>query len=103
MVDSTQAVHPVEQLHTATVTSLWTEVVLDDTAIEAQRLALLAELTAERFDLAYVRGGERGNPTELAAARHLERGARLAREAAERERGRCAATNGGTARGRVMP
>jgi hypothetical protein len=81
---------------------LWADVVLDDAAIEAQRLALLAELTAERFDLAYVRGGERGNPTELAAARHLERGARLAREAAERERGRCAAAYGGAARGQVI-
>ena len=102
MVDSTHAVHPVEQQRTATVASLWTGVVLDDAAIETQRLALLAELTAERFDLAYVRGGERGNPTELAAVRHLERGARLAREAAERERGRCAAAYGGATRGRVM-
>ena len=102
MLDSTQAVRPVEQQRTATVTSLWTDVVLDEAAIEAQRLAVLAELTAERFDLAYVRAGERGNPTELAAARYLERGARLAREAAERERGRCAAAYGGAARGRVM-
>jgi hypothetical protein len=102
MLDSTQAVRPVEHQRTATVTSLWTDVVLDDAAIEAQRLAVLAELTAERFDLAYVRAGQRGNSTELAAARHLEQGARLAREAAERERGRCAAAYGGTARGRVM-
>jgi hypothetical protein len=102
MLDSTQAVRPVEQQRTAKVTSLFTGVVLDDAAIEAQRLALLAELTAERFDLAYVRTGERGNPTELAAARHLERGARLAREAAERERARCAAAYGGAARGRVI-
>jgi hypothetical protein len=78
----------------AGVTSLWTEAVLDDQAIDAQRLALLAELTAERFDLAYVRAGARGSSTELAAARHLERGARLAREAAEQERERCAATYG---------
>jgi hypothetical protein len=102
MLDSTQAVHPVEQQLTATVTSLWTDVVLDDAAIAAQRLALLAELTAERFDLAYVRAGQRGNQTELAAARHLERGARLARDAAERERGRCAVAYGGAARGQVM-
>ena len=94
MVDSTQAVRPAEQQCTATVTSLWTDVVLDDAAIEAQRLALLAELTAERFNLAYVRAGQRGNPTELAAARHLERGARLAREAADLDRSRCAAAYG---------
>jgi hypothetical protein len=101
MLDSTQPTRPVEQPGEASVTPLWTDVVLDDTAIEAQRLALLAELTAERFDLAYVRAGHRGNPTELAAARHLERGARLAREAAELERVRCAGARGAT-RGRVI-
>lgn len=36
----------------------------------------------------------RGNPTELAAARHLERGARLACEAADLDRSRCAAAYG---------
>jgi hypothetical protein len=101
MLDSTQAVRPAERQRTATVTSLWTDVVLDEAAIESQRLALLAELTAERFDLKYVRAGERGNSTELAAARHLERGARLARQAAEQERSRCAAAYGAT-RDRVM-
>jgi hypothetical protein len=91
--DSTQPPRAIERF-TATVTGLWTEVVLDGAAIEAQRLALLAELTAERFNMAYVRAGQRGNPTELAAARHLERGARLAREAAELDRGRCAVAYG---------
>ena len=93
MSDSTQPPGAVE-CAAATITGLWTDVVLDDAAIEAQRLALLAELTAERFSMAYVRAGQRGNPTELAAARHLERGARLAREAAELDRGRCAAAYG---------
>ena len=93
MSDSTQPSRAVERA-TATVAVLWTDVVLDDAAIEAQRLALLAELTAERFNMAYVRAGQHGNPTELAAARHLERGARLAREAADLGRSRCAATDG---------
>jgi hypothetical protein len=101
MLNATQPTRPVEQPGEASVTPLWTDVVLDDKAIEAQRLALLAELTAERFDMAYVRTGDRGNPTELAAARHLERGARLAREAAEQERGRCAVACGAT-RSRVI-
>ena len=93
MSDSTQPSRAVERA-AATVTGLWIDVVLDDAAIEAHRLALLAELTAERFNMTYVRAGQRGNPIELAAARHLERGARLAREAAELDRSRCAAAYG---------
>ena len=71
------------------VSALFTDVVLDDAAIRAQRLALLAELTAEQFSLAYVGAPDRGHAAEL-AARHLELAAGLAREAADRERARCA-------------
>ena len=72
------------------VTALFTDVVLDDAAIRAQRLALLAELTAEQFSLAYVGATDRGHAAETAAARHLEIAAGLAREAADRQRARCA-------------
>jgi hypothetical protein len=70
------------------VTGLFTDGVLDDAAIRAQRLALLVELTAEQFSLAYVGAADRGHAAEL-AARHLELAAWLARKAADRERARC--------------
>ena len=72
------------------VTALFTDVVLDDAAIRAQRLALLAELTAEQFSLAYLGAADRAHAAETAAAQHLELAAGLAREAADRERARCA-------------
>jgi hypothetical protein len=78
------------------VTSLFTNVVLDDASVQAERLALLVELTAERFGHAYGRPRVCDDLTGLAAARHLERAASLAREAADRERTRCAATYSGT-------
>ncbi|MGH3737780.1 MAG: hypothetical protein ACRDT6_19535 [Micromonosporaceae bacterium] len=72
------------------VTALFTDVVLDDAAVRAQRLALLAELTAEQFSLAYVGAADRGHASEVAAVRHLELAAGLARRVADRERVRCA-------------
>jgi hypothetical protein len=77
------------------VTPLFTNVVLDDAAVQAERLALLVELTAERFGHAYAPPKGCDDLTGLAAIRHLERAAGLAREAADRERTRCAATYGG--------
>ena len=79
-----------------TVTSLWTDVALDDAAVGAQRRALLVELAAERFDTD-LRVGARSTSIELAAARHLARAARLARESAELERSRCAMASNGYA------
>jgi hypothetical protein len=78
------------------VTPLYTDVVLDDAAVQAERLALLVELTAERFGHAQAHPSVCDDLTGLAAARHLERAASLAREAADRERTRCAATYSGT-------
>jgi hypothetical protein len=83
------------------LTALFTDVVLDDAAIRAQRLALLAELTAEQFSLAYVGVADRSGAAEIAATRHLELAAGLAREAADRERTRCATAVDGRVADRV--
>jgi hypothetical protein len=71
------------------VTALFTDIVLDEAAIRAQRLALLVELTAEQFSLAHVGAADRDHAVVLAASRHLELAAGLAREVADRERTRC--------------
>src|SRR5215207_4600700 len=83
------------------VTALFTDVVLDDAAVRTQRLALLAELTAEQFSIAYVGAADRGDAAEIAATRHLELAAGLAREAADRERVRCAIAVDGRVADRV--
>jgi hypothetical protein len=88
-------------LFAMSVTALFTDVILDDAAVRAQRLALLAELTAEQFSLAYVGAADRVHAAELTAARHLELAARLAREAADRERARCATAVDGRVADRV--
>jgi len=81
----------VDQEARANVVGLFTEVALDRRAIQAERLALLAELVAEQFSNAGADVAEEGRPAVLAAIHHLERAADLAREAANRERARCAA------------
>jgi hypothetical protein len=73
------------------VVGLFTEVALDRKAIQAERLALLAELVAEQFGYTDADAAGHGRPAVLAAVHHLERAADLAREAADRERARCAA------------
>jgi hypothetical protein len=65
---------------------LYCDVVLGAEAIQAQRLALLVELTAERLGRAHL-GGRSG----WCAAFHLELAAHLARQVSEREPARCAA------------
>jgi hypothetical protein len=98
--DSTQPPTVVDQHVSAIVIPLFTEVVLDDGAIQAERLALLAEIVAEQFSNpgpAPVDGG--GRSARLAAARHAECVAHLARVAADRERARCVGAHCGPAAG----
>jgi hypothetical protein len=73
------------------VSSLYCDVVLDAEAIQAQRLALLAELTAERFGSAHLGARSDADAPEAWAVFHLELAAYLARQVAEREHARCAA------------
>jgi hypothetical protein len=77
------------------VTALFTDVVLDDTAVRAERLALLAELTAEQLGTGYACAGVATSVAGLDVVRHLECAASLARVVADRERARCVATYGG--------
>jgi hypothetical protein len=76
------------------VIPLFTEVVLDDRAIQAERLALLAELGAEQFHNAGSTQPEGGRSRWRLAARHMECAAHLARMVADREQARCAAVHG---------
>jgi hypothetical protein len=78
------------------VSSLYCGVVLDAEAIQAQRLALLAELTAERFASAHLGARGDAHAPEAWAVFHLELAAYLARQVAERERARCAELNRGS-------
>lgn len=91
MSNSTRLQATVDQAAPADVVALFAEVALDRKAIRAERLALLAELVAEQFSNAGADAAEDGRSAQLAAARHLERAANLARKAADRERARCAA------------
>jgi hypothetical protein len=94
--DPTQPPTVVDPHASASVIPLFTEVVLDDGAIQAERLALLAEIVAEQFSNpgpAPVDGG--GRLVLTMAARHAECVAHLARVAADRERARCARAHGG--------
>ena len=91
MSNSTRLHTSVDQNGPPNVVGLFTEVALDRKAIQAERLALLAELVAEQFRNAGADVAEDGRPAVLAAMHHLERAADLAREAADRERVRCAA------------
>ena len=87
MSDSTQPPTVVDQQASASVIPLFTEVVLDDGAIQAERLALLAEIVAEQFSNpgpGPVDGG--GRLVLMMAAGHAECVAHLARVAADRER-----------------
>ena len=77
------------------VSSLFCEVVLDAEAIQAQRLALLAELTAECFASAHLGARSDAHTPEAWAVFHLELAAYLARQVADRERWRCAALTRG--------
>jgi hypothetical protein len=77
------------------VTALFADVVLDDTAVRTERLALLAELTAEQLGQGYACVGVAASVAGLDVLRHLECAASLAREVAEGERARCVATYGG--------
>jgi len=81
--------------HIPNVTALFTYVVLDDTAVRAERLALLVELTAEQLGKGNACAGVAASVAGLDVLRHLECAARLAREVAEGERARCVATYGG--------
>ena len=81
--------------HRPNVTALFTDVVLDDKAVRTERLALLAELTAEQLDKGYACAGVAASVAGLDVLRHLERAAGLAREVADGERARCVATYGG--------
>jgi hypothetical protein len=81
--------------HRPNVTALFTDVVLDDTAVRTERLALLAELTAEQLGMGYACAGVAVSDAGLDVLRHLECAASLAREVAEGERARCVATYGG--------
>lgn len=94
MTESTQAARGADNadsVRSENVTALWADVVLDDDAIQAQRLALLAELTAEHFHVAYLQEDDHCTSSERVAARQLKRAAAMARRAADQERNRCAA------------
>ena len=69
---------------------MYCAVVLDAEAIQAQRLASLAELTAERFASAHLGARGDANAPVAWAVFHLELAAYLARQVAERKRARCA-------------
>ena len=94
MSDSTQLPTVVDQQASTSVIPLFTEVVLDDGAIQAERLALLAQLGAEQFHNAGPTKSEGSRLRWLLAARHMECAAHLARMVADRERARCAAIHG---------
>lgn len=91
MSNSTRLQTTVDQDAPAGVVALFAEVALDRRATRAERLALLVELVAEQFSSAGADAAGDGRSAQLAAARHLERAANLARKAADRERARCAA------------
>jgi hypothetical protein len=100
--DSTQPPTVVDPHASASVIPLFTEVVLDDGAIQAERLALLAEIVAEQFSNPGPAPADGGGRLVLTmAAGHAECVAHLARVAADRERARCAAAHGGPAAGDV--
>ena len=94
MSDCTRLRSAADQ-HRPNVTALFTDVVLDDTAVRTERLALLAELTAEQLGKGYACVGVAASVAGRDVLRHLECAAGLAREVAERERARCVAINGG--------
>jgi hypothetical protein len=100
--NSTQAQAAVGQHASASVIPLFTEVVVDDGAIQAERLALLAELGAEQFHNAGPTQSESGRRRWLLAARHMKCAAHLARMVADRERARCAAIHGCPCNDRVL-
>jgi hypothetical protein len=77
------------------VSSLHCDVVLDAEAIQAQRLALLAEFTAERLASAHVGARGDAHTPEAWAVFNLELAAYPARQVAEREGARCAALTRG--------
>jgi len=81
--------------HRPNVTALFTDVVLDDTAVRTERLALLAELTAAQLGKGYDCAGVATSVAGRDVLRHLECAASLAREVADGERARCAAIYGG--------
>ena len=85
-------------LHRPNVTALFADVVLDDTAVRTERLAVLAELTAEQLGKGYACAGVAASVAGRDVLRHLECAASLAREVAEKERARCVATYGGAVR-----
>jgi hypothetical protein len=99
--NSTQAQATVDHA-SASVIPLFTEVVLDDGAIQAERLALLAQLGAEQFHNAGPTHSEGGRSRWLLAARHMECAAHLARMVADQERARCAAIYGRPCNDRVL-
>jgi len=78
-------------------TPLHTTVVLDEEAMEAERRAQLAELVAERFGGCRERRGHSPYAKETNAALYLRKAARLAREAADDARARCATAYQGIA------
>ena len=94
MSDCTRLRSAADQ-HRPNVTALFTDVVLDDTAVRTERLALLAELTAEPLTSGYARVSVQSRVAGLDVLRHLECAAGLARDVAEGERARCVATYGG--------
>jgi hypothetical protein len=99
--DSTQPPTVVDPHASASVIPPFTEVVLDDGAIQAERLALLAEIVAEQFSNGPAPADGGGRLVLTMAAGHAECVAHLARVAADRERARCAAAHGGPAAGDV--
>ena len=68
--------------------------VVGDAAASAERMALLVELTEWHFAQAQPRSQVKDAAPALLAEWHLGQAARLAREVAERERRRCAASHG---------
>jgi hypothetical protein len=98
--DSTQPPTVVDPHASASVIPLFTEVVLDDGAIQSERLAALAEIVAEQFSNPGPAPADGGGRLALTmAAGHAECLANLARMAADRERARCAAAHGSRAAG----
>jgi len=75
------------------MTPLLSDLIRDEAATRAQRLALLVEMTAWHFGQAQDRKQVRGAAPVLLAEWHLGQAARLAREVAEREWRRCAAAD----------
>ena len=84
MSDFTQPPTVVDQQASTSVIPLFTEVVLDDGAIQAARLALLAEIVAEQFSNPGPAPADGGGRLVLTmAAGHAECVAHLARVAAD--------------------